>query len=47
MILGHVFGIPVEENFAQLAPAAAVFVSLATLAGRAMVEHLRTRARRR
>ena len=47
MIVGHVIGLPVEEGVLQLAPAGAATVTLVALAGRATLERLWTRIRRR
>ena len=47
MILGHVFGIPIEETAAQLVPAGAAGFMLFALAARATLERVRTRTRRR
>jgi ABC-type proline/glycine betaine transport system permease subunit len=47
MILGHVFGIPVEENAIQLAPAGAATVTLIAIAGRTKLGQLQRRFRRR
>jgi hypothetical protein len=45
MILGHVFGIPVEET-ALLAPAGATTFTVAAVLGRAKLFRLLTRIRR-
>jgi hypothetical protein len=47
MILGHFFGIPVEETALQLAPAGAATVTVMAIAGRTKLGGLRRRFRRR
>ena len=47
MILGHIFGIPIEETAAQLVPAGAAAFALCALAARATLERVRDRTRRR
>jgi hypothetical protein len=47
MILGHIFGIPVEETAAQLVPAGAAAFMLFALAARATLERVRKGTRRR
>ena len=47
MILGHVFGIPVEETAVQFAPAGAATVAVIAFGGRAKLAELRRRFRRR
>jgi hypothetical protein len=47
MILGHVFGIPVEETAVQLAPAGAATVAVIAIAGRTKFGQLQRRFRRR
>ena len=47
MMIAHIMGIPVEETFAQLAPAGAVVVSFAALGVRAGVWRLLDRYRSR
>jgi hypothetical protein len=47
MILGHVFGIPVEETAVQLAPAGAATVAVIAIAGRTKLGQLQRRFRRR
>jgi hypothetical protein len=47
VILGHVAGLPIEESVLQLAPAAAVMATLATIAGRTGLDRLRRRLRHR
>jgi hypothetical protein len=47
MILGHVFGIPVEETAVQLAPAGAATVAVIAIGGRTKLGQLRRRFRRR
>jgi hypothetical protein len=43
MILGHIFGIPVEETAVQLAPAGAVTVTVLAAIGRTKLGSLRRR----
>jgi hypothetical protein len=47
VIVAHVIGLPVEEGVVQLAPAGAATVTLVALAGRATLERLWARMRRR
>ena len=47
MIVAHVIGLPIEESVLQLVPAGAATVTAFVLAGRAMLERVRTRMRRR
>ena len=47
MIIAHVLGLPVEESVVQLAPAGAATVAMVVLAGRARLERILTRIRRR
>jgi translation initiation factor IF-1 len=47
VIVGHVFGIPVEESVLQLAGTGAVTVTVVTIAGRDRLARLRGRLRRR
>jgi hypothetical protein len=47
VIVAHVTGVPVEESIVQLAPAGAATLSLVALAGRATLERLWNRMRRR
>jgi len=47
VIVAHVMGVPVEESVVQLAPAGAATLSLVALAGRATLELLWNRMRRR
>jgi hypothetical protein len=47
VIVAHVIGLPVEEGVLQLAPSGAATVTLVALAGRAKLERLLTRMRRR
>ena len=46
MVLSHIFGIPVEETAAQLAPAGTALLAVIALAGRAKLERLYRRFRR-
>jgi hypothetical protein len=46
MILGHIFGIPVEETAVQLAPAGAATVTVLAIASRTKLSRLRRRFRR-
>ena len=47
MIVAHVMGLPFEESVFQLAPAGAATVTVFALAGRATLEKLWARMRRR
>jgi hypothetical protein len=47
VIVAHVIGLPVEESVVQLAPAGAATVAVVFLAGRATLERLLSRMRRR
>ena len=47
MILGHVMGLPIEENVIQLAPAGGAMLAWVAIAGRAGLGRLRRRLRRR
>jgi hypothetical protein len=47
VIVGHIFGLPVEESVLQLAGTGAVTVTVATIAGRNSLTRLRRRLRRR
>jgi hypothetical protein len=47
VIIAHVLGLPVEESVVQLAPAGAATVAMVVLAGRARLERILTRIRRR
>jgi hypothetical protein len=47
MMVGHVIGVPLEESVFQLAPAGAATVTIVALAGRATLERLWARMRRR
>jgi len=47
MILGHIFGIPVEETAAQFVPAGAATLAMITIAGRMKLGRLRRRFSRR
>jgi uncharacterized membrane protein AbrB (regulator of aidB expression) len=47
VIVAHVIGLPVEESVLQLAPAGAATVTVVALAGRATLERLWYRMRRR
>jgi hypothetical protein len=47
VIVAHVMGLPVEEGVFQLAPASAATVTIVALAGRATLERLWARMRRR
>jgi uncharacterized membrane protein AbrB (regulator of aidB expression) len=47
VILGHIFGIPVEESVLQYAPAGAATMTVLAIAGRSTLGRLLTRVRRR
>ncbi len=47
MVVGHIFGIPVEETALQLAPAGAATVTVIAIACRARLGRLQRRIRRR
>jgi len=47
MILGHIFGLPVEETAIQLAPAGAATMTVIAIAGRTKLGWLQRRFRRR
>jgi hypothetical protein len=47
MMLAHIMGLPIEESVLQLAPAGAVIVTAAAIAGRAGLGRLRRRLRHR
>jgi hypothetical protein len=45
--VAHIFGIPVEESFQQIAPIAAVTVLVLSVAARATIVRWRNRLRKR
>jgi hypothetical protein len=45
-MLGHIMGLPIEESVVQLAPAGALMVTAAAIAGRTTLGRLRRRRRR-
>jgi uncharacterized membrane protein AbrB (regulator of aidB expression) len=47
VIVAHVMGIPVEESVLQLAPAGAATATLIAMAGRAELERLLSRLKKR
>jgi len=47
VIVAHIMGIPVEESVLELAPAGAVIVSAAAIAGRAKLGRMLNQLRRR
>jgi hypothetical protein len=44
-MFAHIMGLPVEESVVQLAPAGAVLVTAAAIAGRTTLDRLRRRHR--
>jgi hypothetical protein len=44
-MLAHIMGLPIEESVLQLAPAGAVIVTAAAIAGRTTLDRLRRRHR--
>jgi len=46
MIVAHLFGIPVEENAAQLGPAGAATLAMIAIHGRSTLSRLLARLRR-
>jgi hypothetical protein len=46
VIVAHIMGIPVEESFAQLVPAAAAMVTVIAIVSRTGLDRLRRRRQR-